>query len=191
MTGGSTRRGFVAALAIALAGAHRATAATPGEVPVGKPLRDATLLGLNGPSRTLASFRGRPLVINVWASWCGPCRAEMASLERLAWGPLAARLTVIGISTDDYIDKAKAFLRQSNATISHFLDRRLEMEHMLGASHLPLTVLVAADGRVLAKGVGAKAWDGAAAQQFIARTFGFDGARPPKPFRTGSAAPPR
>jgi hypothetical protein len=53
---------------------------------------------------------------------------------------------VIGISTDDYIDKALAYLRQSNATINHYLDRQLEMENMLGATHLPLTVLVDAKG---------------------------------------------
>ncbi|MGO9423980.1 MAG: TlpA family protein disulfide reductase, partial [Steroidobacteraceae bacterium] len=58
---------------------------TPGEVPVGGTLRDETLQGLNGPPRNLRAFRGRPLIINVWASWCGPCREEMASLERLAW----------------------------------------------------------------------------------------------------------
>jgi thiol-disulfide isomerase/thioredoxin len=57
----------------------------PQEVPIGGILRDATLQGLNGPSRKLSAFRGRPLIINVWASWCGPCGEEMASLERLVW----------------------------------------------------------------------------------------------------------
>ena len=54
------------------------------EVPVGGSLRDASLQGLNGPSRRLSTFRGKPLIINVWASWCVPCREEMASLKRLA-----------------------------------------------------------------------------------------------------------
>src|ERR1700692_4064433 len=63
-------------------------AGTPGEVAIGDTLREATIQGLNGPPRRLSEFRGKPLIINVWASWCGPCRAEMASLERLAWlGP--------------------------------------------------------------------------------------------------------
>ncbi len=159
------RRVLVAAAG--LSACSWAPAATPGEVPVGQVLREATLRGLNGPTRPLSSFRGRPLVINVWASWCGPCRAEMASLERLAWGPLATQLTVIGISTDDYIDKALAFLRQSNATINHYLDRQLEMEHMLGATHLPLTVLVDAQGRVRDKIAGAQPWDSAEAQRLI------------------------
>lgn len=148
-----------------------ASGGTPGEVAIGQPLRDATLLGLNGPTKRLAEFRGRPLIINVWASWCGPCRAEMASIERLAWRDDTAGVRIIGISTDDYADRAQAWLRQSNATISHYIDRQLQLENMLGASRLPLTVFVSADGRVLARVYGAKEWDGPEARRFIERTF--------------------
>lgn len=168
------RRPLLLALGLAplLALAARAAAAgTPGEVGVGQTLREATLRGLNGPSRQLSSYRGRPLIINVWASWCAPCRAEMASLERLAWGDLGERLTVIGISTDDYIERAQAWLRRSNATISHYIDQRLELENMLGATHLPLTVLVDAQGRVLAKVTGAREWDGPEARRLIESHF--------------------
>jgi thiol-disulfide isomerase/thioredoxin len=139
----------------------------PDEVPIGGTLREATLRGLNGPPRKLSEFLGKPLIINVWASWCGPCRAEMASLERLAWRDESHDLTVIGISTDDYEDRAVAALTSSNATITHFIDRNLLMEKMLGASRLPLTVLVGPDGRVLDKIYGAREWDGTAALAHI------------------------
>jgi len=146
--------------------------ATPGEVAVGQVLREARLQGLNSPPRALSAYRGKPLIINVWASWCGPCRQEMASLERLAWHEDLGPFAVIGISTDDERDKALAFLKQSNASLSHYLDRQLEMEHMLGATRLPLTVLVDAKGKVLAKVYGAQAWDGAEALSLIRRSFG-------------------
>jgi len=146
-------------------------AKTPGEVEIGETLRDATMAGLNGPSRRLSEFRGRPLIINVWASWCGPCRQEMASLERLAWQNPSAQFAVIGISTDDYPDKAQRFLKSSNATISHFVDRQLLLEHMLGATHLPLTVLVDANGRVVDKIYGARQWDGPEALALISKAF--------------------
>jgi len=149
-----------------------AFAATPGEVQVGETLPEATMQGLNGPPRKLSEYRGTPLIINVWASWCSPCRAEMASLERLSWMDLGTRFNVIGISTDDYAEKAKDALRTSNATITHFIDANLQLENMLGASRLPLTVLVAADGRVLEKIYGARAWDAPQAVQWIAKTFG-------------------
>ena len=172
---------FPLALALVLASgtaAPAAAAATAGEVPIGGYLRDAQLQGLNGPARRLSSFRGKPLVINVWASWCGPCREEMASLERLAWLKAPVRFRIIGISTDDYPAKARAYLDSANATISQFIDTRLTMENMLGASTIPLTVLVGADGRVLDKVHGARNWDGPAALKIIDRAFGARTAAP-------------
>jgi len=165
------------AIALLLVAAPLAAATTPGEVGVGEQLREATMQGLNGPPRRLSEFRGKPLIINVWASWCGPCRQEMASLDRLAWLELARSFNIIGISTDDYADRARAWLADSNATISQFIDRKLQMENMLGASKLPLTVLVGADGRVLEKIYGARAWDSPESLQLIERTF--RGAAPP------------
>ncbi len=146
-------------------------AKTPGEVEIGQMLPEATLLGLNGPSRRLSEFRGKPLIINVWASWCGPCRQEMASLERLAWQGHAAQFALIGVSTDDYPEKARGLLRSTNATISHYIDRQLLLENMLGASQLPLTVLVDANGRVVDKVFGAKQWDGPEALRLIGKAF--------------------
>jgi thiol-disulfide isomerase/thioredoxin len=164
------RRSFVTSLA--LAAMPGMALATPGEVLKGQMLRDARLRGLNGPDRQLSSYRGRPLIINVWASWCGPCRAEMASLERLAWHDQARTFSMIGVSTDDYPERAIAVLKRSNATISHFVDVKLELEHMLGASRIPLTVLVDAQGRVLEKVLGAKEWDGPEALRLIGKTLG-------------------
>lgn len=163
---------WLCAVALGFAMANVSAAYTPGEVPIGANLPEATLKGLNGPPRLLSSFRGRPLLINVWASWCGPCKQEMVSLERLAWQE--NYFSIIGISTDDYTDKAEYFLKSSHATISHFIDHDLQLESMLGASKLPLTVLVDSDGRVLRKIYGARQWDGAAAIQLIDATFHHD-----------------
>ena len=158
-------------IAVLLIRSLAAAADTPGEVPVGETLRDAKMQGLNSPARNLAEFRGRPLIINVWASWCGPCRAEMASLERLAWRDDSHYFTIIGISTDDYVDNALQALKQANATITHFIDEKLLLEHMLGASRLPLTVLVDADGRVLQRVYGAREWDSEPALTLIRDTL--------------------
>jgi len=164
---------------IALLGVPAVNGAPLDEVAIGQPLRNAMMRGLNGPPRRLAEFRGRPLLINVWASWCGPCRAEMASLERLAWLDETRYFTIIGISTDDYLEKAQAALAESNATITHFMDTNLELETMLGASTLPLTVLIDADGRVLGKVHGARDWDSRDALAYIHSTFGHaDGSSP-------------
>ena len=148
-----------------------AFAKTPGEVEVGGLLREAQMQGLSGPSKKLSAFRGKPLVINVWASWCGPCRQEMGSLERLSRRYGGKQFEVIGISTDDYQDRAAAFLQQSHTTFSNFIDSKLFMENMLGADRLPLTLLVDAQGRVFGKYYGAKQWDSPEALEIIAKAF--------------------
>lgn len=162
-----TKALVLAALWVAPTGFFFAQAATPGEVTVGATLRDATMRGLNGPTRKLSDYRGKPLLINVWASWCGPCRQEMGSLERLAWLPKSNRFAVIGISTDDSEAAAKGFLVRANATLNHYLDSALTLENMLGADRLPLTILVDSKGRVLGKFSGAREWDSPEAIRWI------------------------
>ena len=149
-----------------------AIAAPPGEVPVGGTLRDAPLYGLTLDYRRLSDFRGKPLVINVWASWCGPCRAEMGSLDRLARRHNGRQFHVIGISPDDHADKAQAFVVGTGVSFDNYLDRDLVLEGMLGASRIPLTVLVDAKGKVLAKHYGAREWDSRENKALVARTLG-------------------
>jgi len=167
-------------LLLGLTTAITATAKTPGEVEVGSVLRPATLHGLNGPDRQLSAFRGKPLIINVWASWCPPCIGEMGSLERLAWQDMGQTFVVIGISTDDYPQAAKGFLKKSNATLSHYIDDHLTLENMLGADRLPLTLLVDAKGRVIDKIVGAREWDSPQSLKLIHQAFSTSGPSPVK-----------
>ena len=148
-----------------------ALAKTPGEVDVGSVLREAPLYGFAGDFRKLSELRGRPLIINVWASWCGPCRAEMGSLERLSRRFGGKQFNIIGISTDDDAGAAAAFLTQSKVTFDNYHDRNLLLENMLGAETIPLTILVDAHGRVVMKVRGARQWDSPEALELIGKTF--------------------
>jgi thiol-disulfide isomerase/thioredoxin len=170
------RRSIAAgACTIALLGTPAMTSAQAqtAAVTVGNALPDVVMTGLNGPHKRLSSYRGRPLIINVWASWCSPCRKEAASLERLAWSTAGSRYTVIGISTDDDRNSALQWLKQSNATISHYIDLgpRWTLEHILGASSIPVTVLVDPGGRVVARFRGARDWASPESIQLIERSF--------------------
>lgn len=169
----------VAALALVLqASAGETVPGVAREVRVGEVLPDMAMDGLNGRAARLSSFRGRPLIINVWASWCGPCRAETASLERLAWSETGQRVTIIGISTDDDRRAAQDWLKASNATLSHFIDHELALERLLGANRLPLTVLVDAQGRVVERIVGARQWDDEASLRLVERSFAGSARKP-------------
>ncbi len=146
-------------------------AKTPGEVEVGAHLREAPLYGFAGDFRKLSEFRGKPLIVNVWASWCGHCREEMGSLERLSRRFGGKQFNIIGISTDDDAGAAASFLARAKITFDNYHDRKLFLENMLGANVLPLTLLVDADGRVLEKFQGAREWDSQESLALIAKAF--------------------
>jgi len=164
-------RAFLLTFIITSTLSANAFAGTPGEVKIGGNLREALLLGFDGKMKKFSDFKGKPLIINVWASWCGPCRAEMGSLERLAHRYNGKEFNVIGISTDDDRYAAAAFIKQTGITFENFLDRKLLLENMLGANRIPLTILVDADGRVLKKFRGAYEWDSPKAINAIVDVF--------------------
>lgn len=147
-------------------------ARTPGEVMVGSVLRDATLQGFGGDTLRLSELRGKPLIINVWASWCGPCQAEMGSLERLSKRYSGKQFNLIGISTDDDTNAAFYFLMRLGVTFNNYADKKLMMENMLGANTIPLTLLIDANGKVLKKVRGFKEWDSPETVEMIGTLFG-------------------
>lgn len=160
-------------LLVLAAGLPSSLGAAPGEVPVGAQLPNVPMQGLTGGSGFLSQYLGKPLIINVWASHCGPCLAEMGSLERL-FQRFGDRFNVIGVSTDDYRERADAFLSKAETTFPQYIDRQLMLENILGARTIPLTLLVDAEGRVLKKVHGAQEWDSPEILEFIGQTYRID-----------------
>ncbi len=144
--------------------------ATPGEVPLGGTLRDTPMQGLTGNSLLLSDYQGKPLIINVWASYCPPCLAEMGSLERL-WQSHGNQINIIGISIDDYPDRANDFLDKAKTTFPHYIDHKLTLENMFGSNSIPHTLLIDEQGRVLHKVRGAREWDSPDTIEVIAHTY--------------------
>lgn len=160
-------------MALLLSAAPWGQAADRAEVQVGERLGDSPMLGLNTRDKRLRDYSGKPLLINVWASWCGPCRREMASIERLARRHAGdGSFRVIGISIDDDRDAALRFLKASGVTFDNFIDQRLVLERMLGASKIPLTVLVDRDGSVIKKISGEREWDSPQSLNLLTHAFG-------------------
>jgi len=142
-----------------------------GEVKEGDVLREASLYGFAGDYRKLSEFRGKPLLINVWASWCEPCRAEMGSIERLYQRYGGNQFNIIGVSTDDDTNAAFRFLMQSGVTFDNYADYKLTLETMFGANMIPLTLLINSEGRVLKKVIGFHQWDSPASIKMISALF--------------------
>ena len=164
-------RAILLVIFLATALSAKAYAGTPGEVEIGSYLREAKLQGLFGKTKKFSDYQGKPLIINVWASWCGPCRTEMGSLQRLARRYNGKQFNVIGISTDDDHKAAAAFIKQSNITFENFIDSNVTLENMLGANTIPLTILVDAQGMVLEKARGAYEWDSPEIVDAIGKVF--------------------
>lgn len=162
---------FVLLFALLAGLAATSANATPGEVEVGGTLGDAPMYGFAGDFRRLSEYRGKPLLINVWASWCGPCRQEMGSLERLFRRVNGRQFNIVGVSTDDDARAAMRFILQSAITFDNYLDNKLTLENMLGASAIPLTILVDAQGRVVMKIRGAREWDSPESMALIAKAL--------------------
>jgi thiol-disulfide isomerase/thioredoxin len=124
---------------------------------VGAALPDLALAGLDGKAHSLADFRGRPLVINFWATWCPPCIAEMPMLSAFDAEQAANGPRVIGIALDAP-ERVRAFLSTTPVGYPILLDRPDDDDAsvVLGNTRgvLPYTVLINADGRILATHIG-------------------------------------
>ncbi len=155
---------LLAALAALLGGGfarHRAPPApiaTPAiSAMVGQPLPPLVLADLDGRMHSLAEYRGRRLLINFWASWCGPCLQEMPALDEARHKFADDGVIVLGIAMDQP-DHVRAFLAKQPVSYPILLGS-LEAPStslQLGdeAEILPFSVLIGADGRIIATHAG-------------------------------------
>jgi cytochrome c biogenesis protein CcmG/thiol:disulfide interchange protein DsbE len=117
------------------------------------PVRDLPRLGAEGTG-SLADHRGTVVVLNVWASWCEPCKSEMPLLQRTHERIARRDGMVLGIDTQDASEAALAFLREYEIEFPSLRDRDREYGRALGVSGYPETFLVDRAGRIAAHRVG-------------------------------------
>lgn len=114
-----------------------------------------------GKRRTLADFRGRHVLLNVWATWCVPCRLEMPSLDRLQVKLGGPKFIVLALSVDSGGAPAvsKFYAELGLKALDIFVDRSLQVNSALRILGLPSTVLLDAEGREIARHIGPAEWD--------------------------------
>lgn len=129
-------------------------------IKVGDPFPVLKLLDLNRNPVTTSRYQGRPLVVNIWATWCAPCRQELPALQRMQEKLREQAVAVIGVSVDSDDHLVREFLIDRKIHFENFLDVDMKVANeVLGVVVFPATYLVGKDGVVREVIEGEREWD--------------------------------
>ena len=132
------------------------------EIALGEPVPDRELPVLGGSGEgSIADYRGRWVLVNLWASWCGPCREEAPELDRFAQRYRKRGVSVLGINVQDNTDDALAFLRDHGVAYPQLRSVGDERSAAFGSTGVPENFLVDPRGRL------ALIWRGPVNQSFL------------------------
>ncbi len=126
-----------------------------------------------GDSVTLADYRGEIVLLNLWATWCGPCRWEMPSMERLYRELGPAGLKIVAVSVDQVSgEEVLDFANELELTFDVLHDRSGQIEIDYQTTGLPETVILDRDGVIVHKSIGPVEWDEPVQRERFRRLLG-------------------
>jgi peroxiredoxin len=127
------------------------------------------LKGPGGERIRLSDFRGKPLIVNFWATWCPPCRAEMPSIQR-AWEQLEENgVGVVAINVGEDPETVREFVRQVPVTFPLPIDKDSRVVQSWPVKGLPTTFVVDSKGRLVYVAAGERQWDDPALLDLVRR----------------------
>ena len=109
---------------------------------------DFTLASLEGSNLRLEEYRGQVVLINFWASWCGPCRQEMPVLDQLHQRYEDTGFSVLGINVEGEVEPAQKIVDKTNVTFPVLIDTEQAVSKLYDLKAMPSTVVVDRDGNV-------------------------------------------
>jgi cytochrome c biogenesis protein CcmG, thiol:disulfide interchange protein DsbE len=129
--------------------------------------------------KTLADYKGQVVLLNVWATWCPPCQAELPSLQRLyqAYGDKGLKL--VAVSIDDYVteDSIRAFAKNFGITFEVLHDSTHAIERIYQTTGYPESFVIGREGTIRKKWIGPDDWNSQGNQALVAQLLGL---RPPR-----------
>lgn len=129
-------------------------AAARGEV--GSPAPEYSAVTLGGDTVSLASLRGEPVLLNIWATWCPPCRKEMPDLQALheELGPRGLRVIGVSVDASGADDLVREFLSDYGVTFEILRDPAERIATTFATQGVPVTILIGSDGTILWRKLG-------------------------------------
>lgn len=139
-----------------------------------EPLAEVNFIDESGAAKTLADFKGKTVLLNLWATWCAPCREEMPSLERLQQALGSDKFEVVALAVDRTgPEAARKFLDSINVkSLTLYSDPTTRSGSALKAIGMPTTILINAEGNEIGRLPGPAEWDSADAKRLITETIG-------------------
>ncbi len=122
---------------------------------------------LGGETLRLKGQRGKPVLVNFWATWCGPCREEMPAMERLYAKHRQRGFVLLAVSVDTDAALVRPFLERYKLTFPVALDAKMDLANAYGVRALPASFLIDRDGYLAALALGPRAWDNRAAHALV------------------------
>ena len=135
----------------------------------------AKVLGQNR-YKTLADYKGQVVILNIWATWCGPCQVEIPTLEKLYQEYSGKGLKLVAVSIDDYVseDSIRAFARNFGMTFEVLHDSTHAIERQYQATGYPETFVIGKEGTIRKKWIGPDDWSSQGNRALVAQLLGLE-----------------
>ncbi|MGP1444164.1 TlpA family protein disulfide reductase [Treponema sp.] len=135
------------------------------EEPIDLPL--TSVAKLEGGSMNADAFKGKITLLNFWATWCPPCRAEMPSIERLYAQTKNSAFQIVAVNVGERQAQVASFIEKNKYTFPIYLDESQQLSSIFAARGIPSTYIVDKNGKVIAARIGAMEYD----QQELIKVF--------------------
>ena len=122
-------------------------------------IRDFSLPTLTGETQSLSSLKGKVVFLNFWATWCGPCRAEMPSMESLYNSYKEKGLEILAVNCSEGQRDVLAFMNSNKLSFPALLDSDGKVSAMYGIQAIPTTYLIDRENKIIGRIVGSIDWD--------------------------------
>lgn len=120
-------------------------------------------------AKSIEDYRGDVVLLNIWATWCGPCRIEMPEIQALHsdFGPQGLRVVAVSIDTDDAREAVLGFVRDYGLTFEILHDPTGDIQRIYQTTGVPETFIIGRDGVIRKKVIGAARWNSGANRALV------------------------